>query len=79
MSSGVSSWRRRDVVGDGAIADLKAALSGGEAPVEDKKFPECGHLAHLDEREEYVTVSNTQERFMNLFARERLKRGAGDG
>lgn len=47
---------RKDVVGDGAVADLKAALSGGDMPVEDRKFPESGHLAHLDEREEYVTV-----------------------
>lgn len=70
MSSGILSWYRRDVVGDGAIADLKAALSGGDAPVEDKKFPESGHLVHLDEREEFVTVRNTGERLWDSSAGE---------
>lgn len=35
---------------------IKKGLSGGESAVEVKRFDESGHLAHLDEREEYVTV-----------------------
>lgn len=44
------------MIGEKGVADIKEALSGGDSPVEDKLFAESGHLAHLDEREEYVTV-----------------------
>lgn len=46
----------RDVIGDGEVTSLKAALSGEGARTETQKFEGSGHLAHLDEREEYVTV-----------------------
>lgn len=53
----------RDVIGDKTVATLKEALSGGESSVEVRAFAESGHLAHLDEREEYLTV-RVGERFM---------------
>lgn len=49
----------RDVVSDSAVDGIKQGLSGGGAPVEVKRFDKSGHLAHLDEREEYVTVRET--------------------
>lgn len=48
---------RRDVIGDKTVAGITQGLSGGDAPVESRRFEESGHLAHLDEREEYVSVS----------------------
>lgn len=50
---------RRDVIGDKTVTSIKAGLSGGDAPVEVKRFDDSGHLPHLDEREEYVTVRET--------------------
>eukprot|EP00904_Undaria_pinnatifida_P009567 jgi/Undpi1/5740/HiC_scaffold_2.g01014.m1 len=50
------TYGSRDVIGDKAVATLQEVLSGGESPVEVKAFAESGHLAHLDEREEYVTL-----------------------
>ena len=47
----------RDAIGGKVVATLKEELSGGGSPVDVKTFAESGHLAHLDEREEYVTVS----------------------
>lgn len=52
---------RRDVIGDKTVASIKAGLSGGDAPVEVKQFDNSGHLPHLDEREEYVTVREQAE------------------
>lgn len=50
---------RRDVIGDKTVASIKTELSGGDAPVEVKRFDDSGHLPHLDEREEYVKVRET--------------------
>lgn len=47
---------RRDVIGDDTVSRIKEGLLGGDAPVEVKRFEDSGHLPHLDEREEYVTV-----------------------
>lgn len=52
---------RRDVIGDKAVASIEAGLSGGDAPVEVKRFDNSGHLPHLDEREEYVAVRDTAQ------------------
>lgn len=55
-----SNWlielHRRDIIGKEGITKLKESLSVGNAPVEVRRFEESGHLAHLDEREEYLTV-----------------------
>ena len=54
--------RRRDVIGEEAVAKLREALSEGDTPnVEVKRFEDSGHLAHLDEREDYVTVSHLRD------------------
>lgn len=50
---------RRDIIGDKTVASIKTELSGGDAPVEVKRFDDSGHLPHLDEREEYVMVRET--------------------
>lgn len=47
------------MVSDSTVDSIKQGLSGGDAPVEVKRFDKSGHLAHLDEREEYVTVRDT--------------------
>lgn len=52
---------RRDVISDSTVASIKEGLARGEAPVEVKRFDKSGHLAHLDEREEYVTVRETAQ------------------
>ncbi|CAM9282013.1 unnamed protein product [Pylaiella littoralis] len=50
------TYGKRDVIGDKAVASIEAGLSGGDAPVEVKRFDNSGHLPHLDEREEYVAL-----------------------
>lgn len=68
-------WRgSRDAIGDKIVGTLKEALSGGESSVDVKNFAESGHLAHLDEREEYVTVS-VGGGLMSAGAASRLHRG----
>ncbi|CAM9234051.1 unnamed protein product [Ectocarpus sp. 13 AM-2016] len=59
------TYGKRDVIGDKTVAGIKQGLSGGDAPVECRRFEESGHLAHLDEREEYVSLVKNYVTFID--------------